>query len=279
MSKARDLANAGTALTTVSATELGYLDGVTSAVQTQLNAKQATVSGVNDTEIGYLDGVTSAIQTQLDARVPNSTITTKGDLIVGTGSGTYVRQGVGSNGQLLAANSAQADGVEWVNPPSSGGMTLLGSGTLANATVDITGISSEYNQILINVGNAVANTSTHIRFRINDITTNSSYNTYGHYTGSTSVQNNPSTGWDFGGAYIISSSSNNRQSCSLLLTNPNATNANKLGWFSGFGGDTNIFSVTSCVQTTSHNTAITKFSIMTGSGYFTGGSYSVWGIK
>jgi hypothetical protein len=39
MTKARDLANAGTALTTVSATELGYLDGVTSAVQTQIDTK------------------------------------------------------------------------------------------------------------------------------------------------------------------------------------------------------------------------------------------------
>jgi hypothetical protein len=68
MSKARDLANAGTALTSVSATELGYLDGVTSAVQTQINAKQAVVSGVDDTEISYLNGVTSAIQTQLDAK-------------------------------------------------------------------------------------------------------------------------------------------------------------------------------------------------------------------
>ena len=44
MSKARDLANAGTALTTVSATELGYLDGVTSAVQTQIDAKLATAT-------------------------------------------------------------------------------------------------------------------------------------------------------------------------------------------------------------------------------------------
>jgi hypothetical protein len=44
MTKARDLANAGTALTTVSATELGYLDGVTSAVQTQINTKAASAS-------------------------------------------------------------------------------------------------------------------------------------------------------------------------------------------------------------------------------------------
>jgi hypothetical protein len=46
MSKARDLANAGTALTSVSATELGYLDGVTSAVQTQIDAKAASSTAV-----------------------------------------------------------------------------------------------------------------------------------------------------------------------------------------------------------------------------------------
>jgi hypothetical protein len=66
MTKARDLANASTALSAVDATELGYLDGVTSAVQTQIDAKQPTVANVSDTEIGYLDGVSSAIQTQLN---------------------------------------------------------------------------------------------------------------------------------------------------------------------------------------------------------------------
>ena len=58
---------------TLSTTELNYVDGVTSAIQTQLNSKQAIVSGVSDTEIGYLDGVTSAIQTQLDAKLATST--------------------------------------------------------------------------------------------------------------------------------------------------------------------------------------------------------------
>jgi hypothetical protein len=45
MTKARDLANAGTALTTVSATELGYLDGVTSAIQNQFGSKVNVNSG------------------------------------------------------------------------------------------------------------------------------------------------------------------------------------------------------------------------------------------
>ncbi len=54
----------------VSDTEIGYLNGVTSAIQTQIDGKQDIVSGVSSTEIGYLDGVTSAIQTQIDAKAP-----------------------------------------------------------------------------------------------------------------------------------------------------------------------------------------------------------------
>jgi len=52
----------------VSETEFGYLDGVTSNLQTQIDGKQDVVAGVSSTEIGYLDGVTSAIQTQIDSK-------------------------------------------------------------------------------------------------------------------------------------------------------------------------------------------------------------------
>jgi hypothetical protein len=149
MSKARDIASAAPAPSTVSATELGYLDGVTSAVQTQIDSKQAVVSGVNDTEIGYLDGVTSAIQTQLNARVPASTITTKGDLIVGTGSGTYVRQGVGTDGQVLVADSAQADGVNWATP-AAGGITQIATTTAsATSSVVFSSIPSTYQNLYV----------------------------------------------------------------------------------------------------------------------------------
>ena len=119
MSKARDLANAGTALTNVSATELGYVDGVTSAIQTQIDSKLAT-------------------STAASTYVPNSTITTKGDLVVGTGAGTYVRQAVGTNGQYLQADSTQADGVKWADvttlPSQTGnsGKYLTTDGTTAS---------------------------------------------------------------------------------------------------------------------------------------------------
>ena len=45
MTKARDLANASTALSAVDATELGYVDGVTSAIQTQLDNKVDETGG------------------------------------------------------------------------------------------------------------------------------------------------------------------------------------------------------------------------------------------
>jgi hypothetical protein len=81
------------AVSTTTDTELGYVSGVTSSIQTQLNAKQATITGgattiassnltasralvsdgsgkvgvstVTDTELGYVSGATSNIQTQI----------------------------------------------------------------------------------------------------------------------------------------------------------------------------------------------------------------------
>ena len=49
MSKARDLANAASAFAAVSATELGYVDGVTSAIQTQINTVTTSVTNIDAT--------------------------------------------------------------------------------------------------------------------------------------------------------------------------------------------------------------------------------------
>jgi hypothetical protein len=59
--------------------------------------------------VGRIPSVEGGIQPTL--------LTTKGDIIVATGNATLVRQGVGANGTVLTANSAQADGVEWATLP------------------------------------------------------------------------------------------------------------------------------------------------------------------
>ncbi len=57
-----------------------------------------------------------------DAAIPKSTVTTKGDLIVATASGVVTRVGVGSNTQVLTADSTTASGVKWA--AATGGASL-----------------------------------------------------------------------------------------------------------------------------------------------------------
>lgn len=122
-----------TVATYPSLTELTYLKGVTSAIQTQLNAKAAALSGTANeiayfnstttitslttatypslTELSYVKGVTSALQTQLNAK--QATIT------FGTGVQTALGVNIGSAGAPVLFNGA-------LGTPSSG--------TLTNAT-------------------------------------------------------------------------------------------------------------------------------------------------
>lgn len=91
----------GASIGDVTNTELQYVHGVTSAIQTQLDGKQEIVSGVSSTEIGYLDGVTSAIQTQLNSKSPIDAPTFTGKVTVSSSGiefadGIQTKQGVPS---------------------------------------------------------------------------------------------------------------------------------------------------------------------------------------
>ena len=149
------------AVSDVTDTELGYLDGVTSAVQTQIDSKQATITGgastiassdltasralqsngsgkvevsaVTNTELGYLDGVTSAIQTQLDAKqTSDAQLTdiagltpTDSNFIVGDGSNFVTESGATARTSLgLGSIATQAANNVSI---SGGAVTGLGS--------------------------------------------------------------------------------------------------------------------------------------------------------
>jgi hypothetical protein len=83
--------------------------------QIDLSAKQDVVSGVSSTEIGYLDGVTSAIQTQLNAKASDSALTSlsttvdgKLSLTGGTLTGALTLSGAPES-DLHAATKAYVD--------------------------------------------------------------------------------------------------------------------------------------------------------------------------
>ena len=149
------------AVSDVTDTELGYLDGVTSAVQTQIDSKQATLTGgattiassnltasralqsngsgkvevsdVTTTELGYLDGVSSAIQTQIDSKqASDAQLTdiagltpTDSNFIVGDGSNFVTESGSTARTSLgLGSISTQASSNVAI---TGGSVTGLGS--------------------------------------------------------------------------------------------------------------------------------------------------------
>jgi hypothetical protein len=77
---------------------------------------------------------------RITGALQKSVATTKGDLLVATGSAVIVRRAVGSDGQVLTADSAQTDGVKWATPAGgASGMDaifpLAGYGLLAASGV------------------------------------------------------------------------------------------------------------------------------------------------
>lgn len=80
---------------------------------------RATAAAANSILIA--ESQVTNLVTDLAGKVPLSTVTTKGDIYVATASGTVTRLGVGSDTQVLTADSAQTSGVKWAAATGGGG--------------------------------------------------------------------------------------------------------------------------------------------------------------
>lgn len=134
-------------------------------------------STVSSAELGFLDGVTSAIQTQVDAQIAKTLTTTTGDIIYASGANTPARLAVGSTSDVLTV----AGGVPtWAAPAAGGGMTLINTGgtALTGASVVISSIPATYKHLMVLVKGlycATANGSVYMRCN-GDTGTNYAYN-------------------------------------------------------------------------------------------------------
>lgn len=109
--------------------------------------------------------VTNSMATAIDA---------KGDLIAGTGADAFARLGVGTDGQVLTADSAQTTGLKWASA-SSGSMTLLSTTSLSGTSTTISSISGAYKELKIYVKDFASNSSSYCRVEFNSDTTGSNY--------------------------------------------------------------------------------------------------------
>lgn len=220
-----------------------------------------------------------AVDTQMftnaSAAIAKTIVDAKGDLIGATASDTPARLAVGTNGQVLTADSTAATGLAWATA-ASGGMTLLSTTTLSgSSTVSITGISTSYTDLVIDFY-AITNAS-NTDYNINP---NGNAGITDVIRGGTSLQQ-----LNDGQLRILNNiagplSSSTDNSCRLIIANYAATtNGGKpfdlYGGFIGSDSSKQINHVRGRIKTTS---AITQLDFVAGSN-FTAGTVKIYGVK
>jgi len=109
----------------------------------------------------YTTGVATA-----DAAVPSATVTAKADLLVGLSSGVVDNLAVGTNGQVLTADSAQTLGLSWSTASSYTAPTIGSTSIPSGATVTtIAGLTLTAPVINLSIN---ANTATTYTFVLAD---------------------------------------------------------------------------------------------------------------
>ena len=248
MTKARDIASAAPAPSTVSATELGYLDGVTSALQTQLDAKTA-----------------------------KSTLTTTGDIYYASAANTPARLAIGSTSDVLTVVA----GVPGWAAPSSGGMTLLSTTTLSGSSTTITTDFTGYLQAYISFENIDLSANDGFLIRPNNSSTGV-FMVLAYQVGSAATlfyENNSEIQFNFGDNLGAAQTVNNSM---LRINNPASTSTWKsfdyTAVWEGSGGSKNSYTGGGGIATTSAITSIVCV-VNTGGTTFEAGTVKVYGVK
>jgi hypothetical protein len=91
-------------------------------------------------------------------------LTTKGDLF--TFTTVDARIGVGANGTVLTADSAEATGLKWATA-AAGGLTLLSTTTLTGTSVTVSSISGSYKNLFVYAKNVNTSGNDYVRVRLN----------------------------------------------------------------------------------------------------------------
>jgi len=152
-------------------------EGATPTITVDTTVIQARVADVSDTEIGYLNGVTSAIQTQFDAKAPLASPTFTGTVTVPDNSfalgtkttGDYVQSLVAGTGVTLTNNSGES-----ATPTIAIGQAVATNSNVTFADVSATGNLVVTGNLTVNGTTTTLNTET-LAVEDNIVVLNSGY--------------------------------------------------------------------------------------------------------
>lgn len=202
----------------------------------------------------------------------------KGDLIVATAADTVSRIAVGSNDQVLTADSSTSTGVKWATPAGSASITLLSTTTLSGTSTTISSISGSYTNLYLLIQD-VYTSGTLFQFYINtDASMN--YNTWG--LADTSVDNRSGQGAGYARIGFLgntSSGSSNTFSGAININNYASSTLNKSWNAFTSGKDSSNRRTGTVVSGSYYGGAITSVKFDLDGSSFSGGSVRIYGVN
>lgn len=234
---------------------------------------------------GDITGITTGATSGLTGGVTSGTAdlklntTAKGGLLIGTGSGTVTELAVGTNDYVLTADSAATSGMKWA-AATTGGMTLLATGTPSGGEIKFSSISGSYNELVLIIEDWYTSGGAEATVRLNNDTTTANYGTVGMYGNTAGVTSFYKTGssyiWVTGATGGTTDADN---VCVVRIPNYADTNSHKVLYaYTKHEGASNGLHITHAAGAYKSTSAITVVSFYPAGGNMNGTAY-LYGVK
>jgi hypothetical protein len=211
--------------------------------------------------------------------IQNAIVDAKGDLIGASAADTPARLAVGTNGQVLTADSTAATGLKWAAAAGGGDLVRIATTSFsASSAVNLNDIfSSTYTNymVVLNITSSPSTGNLQARLRVSgaDNTSSSYYSVYEYIdsSGATagSTKNSAQTFWQ------LSFISSNDLSIPFTVSQPFQTEQTSIAAPNFFAGDT--YKISSAGNFTA-TTSFTGMSFLTSAGTITGEAI-IYGMK
>jgi len=248
--------------------------GIQDATTAQKGAVQLenSVSSTSTTTAAVPANVKTAYDLANGA-IQKTVTSTTGDIIYASAANTPARLGIGSSGQLLSVSG----GIPAWTTVATGSMTSLASGSYTGTALNITGLPTTYNKLILQVNSFDPSVASRLNVRFNADATNK-------YLSAASVSGTAS---NYNQSFLEQMSANQhatdtRFALYLEMYNYAGSTAPKLGWSTSINvNSTNTADCDHRMATNGYNstTAISQINIFEQAAGTFSVTYQVWGVK